>query len=322
MEADEGDVISVVIPVFNREEILKAAIDSALKQLPPGSELVIVDDGSTDHSRDVAREFTDCARAAKIEVIIIACEHTGNVSSLRNLGAREASGDILLFLDSDVVLQEGFLDRVSWFILNHPEAGCVSGITYTPDAARKIYSSGNRFPNRVARVLYLLRPARIEDAPYRVDVVSNVFAVQKHVFLQVGGFNEQIHYMGDETCLQLRLAAYGFPSYIVPSASATHHKEQVLSIVARAKVFQPRVHTNMVAEPILVQRSVLSPRLFYLFLMFNTLRISVVEGVYLLTSMVLLRPSTAISRATNAARTFLRVIASVDSHTFGVDNTR
>ncbi|HPI71773.1 MAG TPA: glycosyltransferase family 2 protein [bacterium] len=88
-------LVSVVIPTFNRADLLPAAIDSVLGQTYERLEILVVDDGSTDHTMEVLRPYADRIR-------VIAGEHRGP-SAARNLGMRAATGEYLCFLDSDDV---------------------------------------------------------------------------------------------------------------------------------------------------------------------------------------------------------------------------
>lgn len=97
-------IISFVIPTLNRASILPRAIESVLNQTCSNLELVVVDDGSTDHTAEVVRAFQEDDR-----IIFIQQEHQG-VSIARNSGARIASGDHLIFLDSDDSLDSELLE--------------------------------------------------------------------------------------------------------------------------------------------------------------------------------------------------------------------
>ena len=87
--------ISVVIPVYNREETLAHAIESALSQTLKPHEVVVIDDGSSDKSAEVAEGFGDIVR-------VIRQENAG-AAIARNVGIRHAVGDWIAFLDSDDV---------------------------------------------------------------------------------------------------------------------------------------------------------------------------------------------------------------------------
>ena len=89
-------MISVIIPVFNTAAYLKEAISSVTKQRINDWELILVDDGSTDNSPALCDSF-----AAKDERVTVFHTENCGVSSARNLGLEHASGEWVLFLDSD-----------------------------------------------------------------------------------------------------------------------------------------------------------------------------------------------------------------------------
>ena len=85
--------ISCVVPVFNGERYLAEAMASILNQTSPPVEIIVIDDGSTDGTVELARSFGDAVR-------VVLQEHRG-VSAARNHGARVAHGELLAFLDAD-----------------------------------------------------------------------------------------------------------------------------------------------------------------------------------------------------------------------------
>jgi glycosyltransferase involved in cell wall biosynthesis len=85
--------VSIIIPVYNYAEFVAEAIDSALNQTYPNIEVVVIDDGSTDDTPHVLERYSGFAR-------IITQDNLG-LSAARNLGLREASNDLVAFLDAD-----------------------------------------------------------------------------------------------------------------------------------------------------------------------------------------------------------------------------
>lgn len=83
--------VSVIIPVFNREQTITRAIESVLSQTMQDFEIIVIDDGSTDRTAERVQNFP---------LKLIQTENRG-VSHARNLGIREARGDYIAFLDSD-----------------------------------------------------------------------------------------------------------------------------------------------------------------------------------------------------------------------------
>ncbi|WGD50661.1 glycosyltransferase [Bradyrhizobium sp. CB1650] len=96
--------ISIVITVYNYERYVGLAIDSALNQTRPADEIVVVDDGSIDGSRQIIAAYGDRIRA-------IFQANQGNIAAFE-VGYRAATGDVLLFLDADDILMPTAIENV------------------------------------------------------------------------------------------------------------------------------------------------------------------------------------------------------------------
>ena len=94
-------LVSVIIPCFNSAQWLAAAIDSVLRQDVPALEIILVNDGSTDNTRDIAESYGD-------KIVLINQANSG-VSRARREGVRQATGAYVKFLDSDDLLPDGAL---------------------------------------------------------------------------------------------------------------------------------------------------------------------------------------------------------------------
>ncbi|HEX8108831.1 MAG TPA: glycosyltransferase family 2 protein [Kofleriaceae bacterium] len=105
--------VSVIVPTFNRARWLGNAIRSALQQLQAGDELIVIDDGSTDDTREVVAAFGE-------RVTYVRGEHRG-AGPARNLGLARARGDLVAFLDDDDEWLPGKLARQRAFLDAHPD---------------------------------------------------------------------------------------------------------------------------------------------------------------------------------------------------------
>lgn len=99
--------VSVIVPVYNTEKYLKRCIDSIVNQTYANLEIILVDDGSTDNSQNICKEY---AQADK-RICVISGENYG-VSHARNEGMRKATGDFLYFVDSDDLLSINAIDTM------------------------------------------------------------------------------------------------------------------------------------------------------------------------------------------------------------------
>jgi len=118
------DKVSIITPVYNTEKYLEEAIRSVLRQNYSNFELIIIfDDGSTDNSLNIAREF---ARQDKRVTVITLKENRG-FAVARNEGLRRAKGEFITCMDSDdIMLPDAIKTRVE-FLNSHPEVDLVFG---------------------------------------------------------------------------------------------------------------------------------------------------------------------------------------------------
>jgi glycosyltransferase involved in cell wall biosynthesis len=113
-------LFSIVVPSFNQADFLEQTISSILDQAYPRLELIIVDGGSTDHSVDIIRKYSDHLKWWVSE------PDSGQAEAI-NKGMRRASGEILAWLNSDDMLMPGCLFRVARFFAGHPRIDVVYG---------------------------------------------------------------------------------------------------------------------------------------------------------------------------------------------------
>jgi glycosyltransferase involved in cell wall biosynthesis len=103
-------LVSIIIPTYNREHILKDAINSALKQTYSNKQIIVVDDGSIDGTRDVVNQFTG------IKYIY---QENGGQGKARNTGLLHAQGVYIASLDSDDVWNPDFLEQCIEMLETH-----------------------------------------------------------------------------------------------------------------------------------------------------------------------------------------------------------
>lgn len=120
---NENNIISIIIPVYNGEKYLSATIQSVIDQTYNNWELIIVDDGSTDNTADVVKQFNDN------RISYIKKNNTG-VSDSRNVGAQIAKGEILCFLDADDVWLPDNLEKKIYQLINEPNSILVTSPMY------------------------------------------------------------------------------------------------------------------------------------------------------------------------------------------------
>lgn len=196
----KGKSVSGIIPSYNGARFLSEAIESVLAQTYREFEIIVVDDGSTDNSGEIARGYPG--------VRVISQENQG-VAAARNTGLHESRGDFLVFLDADDRLLPNALE-VGMNCLNaHPECGFVFGL------ARLIGADGAPWPDRLQW--------QIKMAPYpehfhyevllsgRTLVPPCTAMFRRPVFESIGGFDTFLRRMQDYD-IYLRIAQ-AFPIF-------------------------------------------------------------------------------------------------------------
>ena len=112
-------LVSVIIPVYNTEKYLRDCLDSIISQSYTNWECILIDDGSTDKSGEILLEYAK--KDARFKVIQ---KENGGVSSARNCGIRNMSGDYLCFVDSDDVVDKEYISQLLQLI--DDESICLS----------------------------------------------------------------------------------------------------------------------------------------------------------------------------------------------------
>ncbi len=192
--------VSVVITSYNTGEYLGAAIESVLAQSRPADEIVVIDDGSTDDTVDVARRYV----ARGIRIIQQPNQGPG---AARNRGIRETSGDLIALLDGDDLWLPHKLERQLDYLATHPEAVMVSCLRWRWDQTtneRHIEYFGAR-PGRVLAHENVVR-----------NVVGNpsMTLIRRSVFDAVGMFDPALRW-GQDWDLFIRIAQYGMVGFVM-----------------------------------------------------------------------------------------------------------
>lgn len=99
------DLVSVIVPTYNTSKYIKKCIDSILNQTFENIELIVVDDGSNDNTKDIVNQIDD----RRLKYIY---KENGGVSSARNLGIDLSTGNYIMFVDSDDYIDKDFIEVV------------------------------------------------------------------------------------------------------------------------------------------------------------------------------------------------------------------
>ncbi len=169
------------MPTYNRVRYLEDAIYSVLNQTYPTFELLIIDDGSTDKTRDLVKYFTN--KDPRVQYFFL--EHSGSPAIVRNFGLRQAKGDYLTFLDSD---DEYLPEKLSLQIdrLRETSADVVAV------GGQLVNNSGQVLKNIPAHL-----PADILPALLRRNFIFNPSMLTRAAYEKIGDFDEQAAFIED-----------------------------------------------------------------------------------------------------------------------------
>lgn len=178
-------MISVIIPLYNKEVIVKRSIESVLSQDYEDFEVIVVNDGSTDKSAEIVRKIKD-PRVRLIE------QTNSGPSAARNTGIKNAKGDWLYFIDADDEIEQGTLLHFHELIQKFLEADMFLGEIYINDGKKKWlyckYKDG--FVKNIFKAHALGLTAQCSG--------STIY--RKEICLEYP-YNEQIHRYEDLDCL-------------------------------------------------------------------------------------------------------------------------
>lgn len=200
---------SIIVPAHNAQQDLPACLEAIARQLTPDGEVIVIDDGSTDQTAEIAVRFG--VRLGRIS-------KAGGPSAARNLGAQLSSGEILVFVDADTVPAPGAIAGLVSALAANPEIDAVFGAYDTRPAAPQLVS---QFRNLLHHFVHL--QAQREASTFW----TGCGAVRRDAFFRIGGFDATRRYLEDVD-LGLRLKSTGGRIHLDPSIQAQHRKQWTL----------------------------------------------------------------------------------------------
>jgi GT2 family glycosyltransferase len=207
--------VSIVIPVYNAEATLAECLTRVFQSRFDGFEVVLVDDGSTDRSRAIAQTFP---------VRIVPSPGRVGPAVARNIGAREAVGDILFFIDSDVMLRPDSLTRLT----DAFEDRTVDALNGVQSAEMRHQDLVSQYKNLWMRWTYLRHTGSVPL------FYTTAAAIRRDAFVRVGGFDEGYATPNvEDTAFGQKLARLGLSVRIHPRLEVEHVKHYSLPALLR-----------------------------------------------------------------------------------------
>jgi glycosyltransferase involved in cell wall biosynthesis len=243
---EDASLVSVVIIFLNEMRFLREAVESVLAQDYTTWELLLVDDGSTDASAELARAFA--RQDGRIHYLAHPRHENRGMSASRNLGLSNASGEYVTFLDADDVYLPSRLRRHVEILDHQPGVAMVvsdhvrwltddSGSANTAEipSTRPFFVAGDQIWKPLLGLMVVMA------VPYLALGICNV-TVRRQVALQVGGFEDSFRSMYEDQVFTSKILArhsvYVLPAYL---ARYRHHSQSWTRKTKAAGEFHDRL---------------------------------------------------------------------------------
>ena len=208
--------VSIIIPAYNAASTISQCLDSVFKQIGPRIEVIVVDDCSSDATREVTSKYA---------LQLVAMDKHRGTGAARNRGAHAARGPVLFFMDADVTLCEGALARAVADI-GEPGVDAVIG-SYDDDPA--VRTTVSLFKNLAHHYFH-------QHSGSNATVFWGACGlIGRELLFRTGGFNENLPGITDVE-LGYRLASRGALIRLDPKLQIKHLKRWTLPLLIRTDI--------------------------------------------------------------------------------------
>jgi glycosyltransferase involved in cell wall biosynthesis len=191
--------VSIIIPCYNQAHFLAEAVQSALDQDYPNKEVIVVNDGSPDNTREVAVSFGD-------RIVYIEQENRG-LSGARNTGIRAAGGDYIAFLDSDDAYLPGALSIQADWLNRHSDIAMVCG-----DA--RLYDGKQTFGRKSGWSGRPVHPENFRWETVEYCATPSTVMLRRSVLNTVGFFDETLKNAAEDWLMWVRMSKHFNMAYL------------------------------------------------------------------------------------------------------------
>mgnify|MGYP005841289527 CR=1 FL=1 len=209
-------LVSIIIPCYNQGQFLAEAIQSALDQDYHDKEIIVVNDGSTDNTKEVAKGF--------LHAITYMEQANKGVSSARNEAMKVSSGAYLTFLDGDDILLPRSITKRAEYLDIHPDTGmvCSEAITFDESGPLGFKSELHGKPENP-------RNFRWETVDYNATISSAM--IRRSCFDRIGMFEESIR-TSEDWLLFVKLSLFFNMAYIgEPLIKYRLHRNNISKVI-------------------------------------------------------------------------------------------
>ncbi|MBT3408215.1 glycosyltransferase [Candidatus Woesearchaeota archaeon] len=241
--------VSVIIPTRNMGKLLENTLNSLVLQKTKDVEIIVVDDDSSDETKHIIKEFGD-----DIKYYFLEREDelkVRRVSEIRNFGASKAKGNILIFLDADMVVQDGFIEE---HLKSHQNVDVVLGLRFNFNKQGNLISEIDK-----REPYFFLFDDKLENFKFSwILLYSHNFSVSKKAYDDVNGFSTYFDRWGcEDQELGYKLLKKGYIFSLNKNAIAHHQYHMTefknsfkkrLNIIHNTKDFFQKYKDNIISD--------------------------------------------------------------------------
>jgi glycosyltransferase involved in cell wall biosynthesis len=239
VRAQNGMKVSVIIPTYYRPKDLSELFESLLKQTVKPLEVIVVDDTPSNIIEEVCENFQNMFEKLSIKLAYVRNYKERSAAIARNIGASIARGEIILFLDSDIILYPDYIEKILEVFREKPEALGVQGwIDLAIETRGHIYLRKHHLINNLRKFFSLSHlkhseiekcklfeyPARLTNVVSCEALAGSNMAFKREVFNHLK-FDENLKsysYMEDKLFTHSVYKKYPDSLYITPYAKCIH----------------------------------------------------------------------------------------------------
>ncbi|VVB89283.1 Glycosyltransferase AglI [uncultured archaeon] len=217
-------MISIIVPVYNSSNTIEAGLESLKNQNFCCYEIIAVDNGSSDSSKEKIKNFKE---------VILLEEFKKGPAAARNLGIKNARGDIIAFTDSDCCVSEDWLSKIFETFNNHKEAHAIGGSV--------LNANPNNLISRASEISdFGLISYSKKNTPRWVRIVPTLNAAyRREVFNELGCFDDDIKYAaGEDALFNWRLVKNRKKIFFNPEIKVMHfHRSTIKSFLRKKYIY-------------------------------------------------------------------------------------
>lgn len=204
---------SIIIPVYNTKDYLATCINSCVNQTYPDIQIILVNDGSTDGSKELCEEY-----AKKDSRIVLVNKENGGLSDARNIGIKRAEGEYVILLDSDDYLELDACEKIDEKLEGMKVDVVCASVREWRTEKSIVWESSGELGNRIVTGQEVLK-TELKNNTWKVMAWANIyrreFLVDHRLFFRKGILHEDMEwsprvFLAAKTCLDTNVCFYNY----------------------------------------------------------------------------------------------------------------